>query len=173
MEAVKAIGLTLPHLALNLGNHIKCLCLLKKSSAVQNQDEKRRKEAEEFDVLYQSHWNMWVSAVCLRRMKLRALNKPVHLPLTSDLITLKQYLDSRIDNAVLDFQLSLQEWTAFAQVVICRLLIFNKRCVSEVEQLKYSDLTHSIDDETSDDLLQNMGVAEKALSKRMSVFSLK
>ena len=45
--------------------------------------------------------------------------------------------------------------------------------MSEVEQLKYSDLTHSIDDETSDDLLQNMGVAEKALSKRMSVFSLK
>ena len=88
VNVVKDVGLSSPNYALTLGNYLKQLCLLKKSLALQTEDQVRRKEAEDFDILFQAHWNKYVSAVCLRRLKLRSLNKTIELPLTSDLLKL-------------------------------------------------------------------------------------
>ncbi|GFS23502.1 hypothetical protein ElyMa_006978800 [Elysia marginata] len=70
VNIVQDMGLHSPNLAFTLDHYIKQICQLKKSVALQIQDGEKRKEAEDFDLLYQAHWNSYVSAVSLRRQKL-------------------------------------------------------------------------------------------------------
>ena len=173
VNCVKDVGLSLPNYALTLGNYLKQLCLLKKSLALQVEDQVRRKEAEDFDILFQAHWNEYVSAVCLRRLKLRSLNKAIELPLTSDLIKLKDFLDQKIEMFLRTCKLSIEDWISAAQAVMCRLILFNKRRVSEVEELKVKDLTDSVKSSDSEDILAQMDFTERALAKRMKVIEVR
>ena len=80
VNTVKDMGLHFPNLALNLGHYINQIYQLKKSVALQIEDEFKRKEAEDFEMLYQTHWNNYVSAVSPQKQKLRSLNKSLQLP---------------------------------------------------------------------------------------------
>ena len=53
-------------------------------------------EATDFKPLFEAHWTAKVSSVANFRMKLRAINKPVITPATSDLITLKSFLEQEV-----------------------------------------------------------------------------
>ena len=94
VRTVKEIGQLTPNLALSLGHYIKQICMLKQSLAIQNEDDKSKIEAEKFDLLFGAHWNSYVSAVTLRRLKLRTLNKTIELPKKDDMVKLKEFLDS-------------------------------------------------------------------------------
>ena len=77
------------------------------------------------------------------RLKLQSLNLPIQLLLTEDLVKLKNYLDDKIDEFLSVVKPTNQQWTEAAQVLLVRLVIFNKRIISEVEELKVSDITET------------------------------
>ncbi|RUS79500.1 hypothetical protein EGW08_012732 [Elysia chlorotica] len=173
VNTVKDMGMHSPNLALTLGHYIKQICQLKKSVALQTEGELKRKEADDFDLLYQAHWNNYVSAVSLRRQKLRSLNKTLELPLTSDLVKLKDFLDSKIESFLSKFHHSYQEWIDAAQALMVRLILFNKRRVSEVEELKSADVIDNQNSSDSQDIIDQMDVTERALAKRMKVIEVR
>ena len=123
VSTVKDLGIQYPNLALTLGHYIKQICQIKQSLALQCEDEQAKKEANDFDLLLGAHWNNYVSAVTLRRLKLRQLNKSMELPKTSDMVTLKEFLDSEISNSLTKQKLSPRLWTETAQALIVRILL--------------------------------------------------
>ena len=116
VKVVKNIGITQPNMALTLGHYLKQLCLLKKSLAYDSEtvNEKMMKEAEAFDTRYVAHWNNYVSAACLRRLKLNSLNKATHLPLTEDLVIFKDFLDDEIEAFLKIQRPTRKEWVSVA-----------------------------------------------------------
>ena len=173
VKTVKKMGLSSPQLALTMGHYLKCLSQLKKSLAMRNQDTILKTEAEEFDIDYNAHWNNYVSAAALRRQKLLSLNKPIELPLTSDLVALKEFLDERIDAFLSKEKPTFHQRTAAAQALLVRLIILNKRRIAEVEELKITDVTQSQRSEDQDDVMNHLNISEQTLAKRMSVIEVR
>jgi hypothetical protein len=89
-----------PHLAITLGHYIKHISLLKGSLGIQEENEEFVKEARYFSEFYQAHWNNRASSVAKRRQKLRHINKPSKIPLSSDLIKMKQWMESELNEAI-------------------------------------------------------------------------
>lgn len=174
VKVVKTIGLAQPNMSLTLGHYLKQISQLKKSLALQCKplNKEMKEEAESFDTVYGAHWNNYVSAACLRRLKLLSLNKATQLPLTADLVKFKDFLDDEIEAFLKKSKPTRKEWVTSAQAVLARLVIFNKRRISEVEELKADELVEC-DDAGSDEIISSLDVTEKALAKRMKVIEVR
>ena len=174
VKVVKTIGLTQPNMSLTLGHYLKQICQLKKSLALQCKpvNTEMKEEAESFDTVFGAHWNNYVSAACLRRLKLLSLNKTTQLPLTEDLVKFKDFLDDEIEAFLQTAQPTRREWITSAQALLARLVIFNKRRISEVEELKANELVES-EQAGSDEIISYLDVTEKALANRMKVIEVR
>ena len=167
VNTVRDMGKDSPNLALTLGHYIKQICQLKQSLAIQSEAKKDQEDAAAFNVLLSAHWNSYVAAVSLRRLKLRTLNKSIELPKTSDMVKLKDYLDSEMERSLKKNKFSGCEWTEAAQALMVRILLFNKRRVSEVGEIKISDIEQAQNCSDNEQIMDQMDIAEKALASRM------
>ena len=169
VNTVREMGKESPQLALTLGHYVKQIIELKHSLGLRTSDTKMQSDAAAFSVLFSAHWNSYVAAVTLRRMKLRTLNKTIELPKTEDMVKLKEYLDLKIENSLQQNQISAIDWTDTSQAIMVRILLFNKRRVSEVGEMKVSDIAEAKTAACSDndELVSQMDIAEKALANRM------
>ena len=174
VKVVKSIGLLQPNTALTLGHYLKQVSQLKKSMSLQciPADKEMKENTEAFETLYGAHWNNYVSSACLRRLKLQSLNKATQLPLTSDLVKFKDFLDDEIETLLEISKPTRKEWIAGAQSLLARLVIFNKRRISEVEELKANEIVE-VEQAGSDEIISNLDVTERALAKRMKVIEVR
>ena len=173
VKTVNEMGRVTPNLALTLGHYIKQICQLKRSLALQSENETVKKESDNFDLLIGAHWNNYVSAVTLRRLKLRTLNKTIELPKKDDMVKLKDFLDLEISESLKRQKPNLQQWSEACQSLMVRILLFNKRRVAEVEELKVADILQIQNNKDNEEILSQMDITEKALAKRMSVVEVR
>ena len=131
-----------------------------------------REDAEAFDTVFGAHWNNYVSAAYLRRLKLLSLNKMTQFPLTADLVKFKDFLYDEIETFLKTSKPTRKQWVTSAQALLARIVIFNKRRISEVEELKASEIVEC-EDGGSDELISNLDVTEEALAKRMKVIEVR
>ena len=171
-ETVREIGKELANLALSLGHYIKQVCVLKQSLAIQHGDSEGKYAAEQFNILLGAHWNNQVSAVSLRRLKLKTMNKSIELPKKDDMVTLKNFLDTQMAKSLLYSRPNVDQWREACQTLMVRILLFNKRRVSEVEEMKISDIENMNNTEGEDALL-DMDIADKTLAARMNVVEVR
>ena len=82
-----------------------------------------------------------VFPVMNHQIKLRALNKPIVTPATANLITLKAFLERELKAATQYSNPSCEEWKVVAQMVMVRAVLFNKRRISEVDELLILDFS--------------------------------
>ena len=165
VNIVKEMGKGSPNLSFTLGHYIKQICQIKQSLALQTENKEAKIQAKEFSILFSAHWNNYVSAVSSRRLKLKTLNKTVELPKTKDMVQLKEFLDSEVTRCLTKTILSPQEWSETAQALMVRILLFNKRRVSEVEEMKVSDVLQLENCSDNQDILSQMDITEKNSSK--------
>lgn len=102
VDATKCLALECdsPQLALTLGHYIKHVALLKGSLGIQTESAQIVTEARDFKELYNAHWNNRVSSIAKRRQKLRHINKPGKVPLTSDLLKLKEWMEEELKKII-------------------------------------------------------------------------
>ena len=157
-----------PQLALVLSRYVKQCCLLKMSVGIKTGDEKMQKEAKDFDYLYQAHWNNSVSCVALRRQRLRKINKKPNTPSTADVVTLSTWLQKPIEKRLQRETFEQNEWREFAEIVLARILVFNRRRISEVEEMKWDDFNRrwTMEDGDNEDIINSLDLSEKTLAKR-------
>jgi hypothetical protein len=132
-----------PQLALVLGHYIRQTNLLKISMGVIQGSEQMQQEGRAFGDFFQAKWNNSVASVALKRQKIRQINQVQKLPTTTDSIRLKlvkEWMSSKIKCCMEKQQLTTEELKWMSQLVMTRIIIFNKRRVSEVEELKVSRL---------------------------------
>ena len=97
-------------------------------------------------------------------------NKQDFLPVTSNLLKVKDYCLSRTETLIVDLQKSVdkQHWRELAEVVITRLTIFNKRRGKEVSSIllkRYQDRA-DYGKALHDDVLESLSPLEKKLMER-------
>jgi hypothetical protein len=94
VEATKSLCLKTqsPQKTLVLGHYLKQIALLKNNLGIVEGSMSAQTELQNFQTLYQKHWNSWVSSVAKCRQRLKQLKKAPTLPLTEDLLILLSFL---------------------------------------------------------------------------------
>ena len=139
------------------------------SIGIQSEDpvksEQLKKEAGDFKLLYEAHWNSKISCVANRRKKLRQINKPNVLPLTRDMVVLRDFLLDQMKQLTTISNPTYKQWLLLAQILIVRMCMFNKRRIAEVDELKVSDYAQRPDD-ANEEILGILNVTERTLVER-------
>lgn len=77
-----------------MGHNLVKTAEIKRGNAIRMLDDVLKKESDDFLMLHSLDWTQMISAVALATLR---SNKPMTLPVTSDLVLLKTYLDSIIE----------------------------------------------------------------------------
>ena len=132
--AARILSKESPQAGLAVGHHIVKICGIKQVRGFTEDNETTRKEAENFLICYRSQWNAQVAAAARRKQRAEKINKNYILPSTSDLIKLRNFLVEKIEEKLVSGTADYQSWKELAATVMVRVVLFNKRRISEVEE---------------------------------------
>ena len=159
-----------PSLALTLGHNLVKVAELKRGIAIRSRDDVAKSESVNFLELHASDWTHSISSLALATLKTKKFNKPAALPVTSDLLVLKKYLDEQMVGLTKELSENANSalWKSLAEVTMTRITLFNKRRSNEVAKMlrtsyqKRSRWTANMNEE----ILNNLKPVEKVLLKR-------
>ena len=133
----KVVRMKKPGLALRLGHNLIKAAEIKCGMALRNDDNVSCEKVETFIKLYRREWNDLVSSVALATLKTNKFNKGQVIPLTDDLVKLKDHLSAKM--SILTRQVGIsptyQLWRELAEVTMVRILLLNKRRGAEASKL--------------------------------------
>lgn len=139
-------------------------------------DEVQLKEVERFLTLFKADWTDVMSCPALATFKTNTYNKPDELPSTEDLIKLKNYTEKRLIDLGKQLKINptYELWRSLSEVVLTRLLVFNKRRASEPAKLELLQFKNRPNwrNTSSKELIDNLQPLEKMLMKRMDLIQV-
>ena len=149
--------------------HLLGHCIMTKSGwAIRCSNSQMLKEANDFKILFDAEWGYVVNSAFRKKKHIRDLNKTVNIPETEDLVKLRRYLigemKEKTDLLRQDPNPSIFKW--LAKVTMCRLLLFNKRRVAEVENLTVENYINRPHWKDSEEFEKALTVAEKQFAMR-------
>ena len=161
---------------LKVGHSIRKCCIVAKCMAIKSGDEQRRTEADNFLALMDGEWNDMVSSSLLRELYDCKLNKDTVLPVTKDLVIFNNYLEEMLKKATQDMLANRCEENYFylAKVVLCKIVVFNKRRGGEVSRISVSDFVKrpKWSSQTNEDISKSFSRLEKKLSERLDMIKV-
>ena len=127
-----------PSLALKVGNHLKRCASILRGIALRKQDTGLKDDAEAFIDLMESEWGSKISSAALRNLSDKKFNKAPILPVTSDLLKLREYLLDEIPKSktFLRELPTLENWRNLAELTASRVILFNKCRGNEATKLE-------------------------------------
>ena len=159
-----------PSLCLSLGNNLIKVAQIKKGMALRLNDECMRRDAENFIDLMHGEWADRISSVALTSLRTQKFNKPSLLPVTSDLVMLKDYQQREIPKKVkeLEAMASYTIWKELAELTLSKIILFNKRRGSEAAKLLLQTFNNRPKWalHANEEILNGMNSVEKELLKR-------
>lgn len=165
-----------PSLALKLGHALKKCIYIVRGKALRSKDKAVLEDVEHFEKLMDAEWNTSISHHSIATLDERKYNKPDLLPITSDLQKLRQFIVSRISSLTVSLrtQPSLQKWRELVELVLVRLILFNKRRGGETAKILLESYEHRPDwsTTTSEDVIESLTAIEQHLFKRYVKFPL-
>ena len=121
-----------PSMAITLRHYIKHIALLKGALAIRYDSQSMKTEKKNFLELYSAHWKNQVASVANRRIRLRAMNRTTEIPRTEDLLNMKNSTSAEISSTIANFDGTYNMHKRLSQLVLVRLVLFNKRRIMEV-----------------------------------------
>ena len=161
---------TTPSLPLKIGYSVEKCYVLAKGIGIKTNNSELISDSENFLELYKLEWAPKISTVCLKTMDVNKFNKIMLLPLTEDIMKVRNYLKRKIPD--LTSQVAelptLENWRALAEAMGIRLTIFNRRRGNEAFQLlisRYNDKNKWKEAEM-DEIKKSLSPLEKRLMRR-------
>lgn len=159
-----------PSLALTLGHNLVKVAELKRGIAIRSTDDVAKNESVNFLQLHASDWTHLISSIALATLKTNKFNKPAALPVTSDLLILKNYLDEQMVSLTqqLSENANSTVWKSLAEATMTRITLFNKRRSNEVAKMlrtSYQKRTRWTTN-MNEEILGSLKPVEKVLLKR-------
>lgn len=157
----------------HIGNILSDVIVFKMGCALKTSEESMGKDATNFQILFKSEWGKRVNAVLAKRKTHLNIAKRNEIPITSDLVKLKEYLCARIHTLNEKLPVCVQGaakavvWGELSRAVLCRLVLFNKRRISEISEMtlaSYRDRPKWC--ENSEEMNSALSVLEKEMAKR-------
>jgi len=166
--------LMVPSLALKLGYALRKCCTLLVNKALREKDSELEYDAASFAHIYDSEWQSKVSSVALKTIAIDKRNKPDLLPLTADLVKIKQYLESVIaelsDN--LCAQPTAETYLNLVDCTLSRVILFNKRRGGEASRMTLNAYEHVHEAPSQsgiDDIGKTLSRTEQQLCHRLKI----
>ena len=127
----------IPSLALKLEHALKKCASLKHGLGLTARCKKDVTDAKEFGKLFGIYWGNSISSSALKCLGDSKFTKIVQLPLTEDLLKLRNYIKDNMTLLILklDAESHLDYWRELAELTVSRILIFNKRRSNEAAKL--------------------------------------
>lgn len=163
--------LTLARLIQNQLGHI---IQIKTGYALRQNDDVKCKEAADFKKLFDAEWSLHVTSVCTKKINALKMQQIPTLPLTEDLVKLKQFITSESSKYAkqLDKSHDSKDWTQLAKLVMVRLILLNKRRRAEVKELRVSSYMNRPDwhKERRGEMEMALSSADKLMADRLVHF---
>lgn len=126
---------------------------------------------ENFEKLMEAEWNYRISRHSMTTLNDRKHNQPDLLPVTSDLQKLKEYITLKIISLTSQLESTRPDertWRELSELVLNRLILFNKRRGGEAARLRVETYTDRPDwhKSTSQDVFGSLSGLEQQLFKR-------
>ena len=118
-----------PSLALKIGYGLDHLLMLLHGIGIGASKDEMVQASISMQKLYKHEWPVLISSASLRTLGDNAFTKKEIMPLTTDLLKVKDFCSKRTDElcSILKNKVSLEIWRELAETIITRLTIFNKR----------------------------------------------
>lgn len=161
-----------PSLALHVGHSLKKCVGIVRGKALREKDKGLLEDVEHFEKLMEAEWNYRISHHSLTTLNDRRHNQPDLLPITSDLQKLKEYITAKIISLTSQLQATsrpaLRTWRELSELVLNRLILFNKRRGGETARLRVETYTSRPDwhKSTNQDVVASLSDMEQQLFKR-------
>ena len=126
-----------PSVALKIGYSRKKCARIKKAPALQAEDKKVIGQCNRLIKLINSDWGNRVSQRALDTLRERKFNKPLLLLLAQDLVLVSHHVDTRLNElkSQLVVSVTTQLWSEFPKVILCKVVLFNRRRGGEAERM--------------------------------------
>ena len=120
------------------GQALKKCVILQRGVAVRKSDKEMLEDFQFFHELVLNEWAMKVSSIALRTLSDNKFNKVEIMLVTEDLLQLKKKLLEGIgrNTKALCKYPSLEIYRKLANLIVSRIVIFNKRRSNEAEKMK-------------------------------------
>ena len=159
-----------PSLALKIGHSLKRCAALLRGIALRKRERDLKETVDSFLELLEAEWSTKVSAAALRSLSDNQFYKTPILPLTEDLIKLREFLTREIPASTqrLLNQPTLQEWRSLAELTVGRIIIFNKRRGNEGSKVLITQFTErpKWTEVSMDEMSRSLQPLEMELCKR-------
>jgi len=171
--------LKVPSLALKLGYALRKCSTLLINKALREKSIEQERDAECFIRLYDSEWQSKVSSIALKTITIAKRNTPDLIPVTADLMKLKQYLQSAIAELTerLCAEPTVENYINLVECTLSRVILFNKRRGGEVARMTlsaYEKVCNQGDNMPSgiDDIGRTLSRTEQQLCNRLKVIEI-
>ena len=160
-----------PSLALHIGYALKKCVGIVRGKALREKDRGLLEDIEHFEKLMEAEWNYRISHHSMTTLNDRKHNQPDLLPVTSDLQKLKEYITLKIvylTSKLKSAKPDVRTWRELSELVLNRLILFNKRRGGEAARLRVETYVNRPDwhKSTSQDVLASLSGIEQQLFKR-------
>ena len=166
---------SIPSLALKLGHSLRKCAKICEGQAIECGDVDKQKRAKEFTKLMDINWTEEMSTHALRTLSDAKRNRPRILPLADDVHVISDFLCRKGRQAATQLTAEavspdtrLQYWANLRDIVLTRLILFNRRRQGEVSYLKLEEY-QKIEQGGKDGFIMNhLSPLEKQLCKYFS-----
>ena len=165
-----------PSLAIRLGHLLKKLVTVKQGSCLRQEQHDDLKKAETFKTLIEAEWTDEIASNCHNTLRRRKDNTIEVLPVTDDLLKLRDYHRKEIALCIesLKTKPSYCVWRRLAQLTMTRITIFNKRRGGEMSKLLLQAYTSRPDwkGQTNQEILRSLQPLERKLLDHMDLVQI-
>ncbi|KAI4795630.1 hypothetical protein KUCAC02_029766 [Chaenocephalus aceratus] len=159
-----------PSTAVKLGFSLKGAVEVLIGQTPKNEEDLGEKRAKTFFELLEKNWKNYVSVSAHQTIKEKSWNKQDDIPLTKNVMALRDHLRIVEDEAreKLSQQLSLPAYKQLNEAVLAQVIIFNKRREGEASRLTLDTYKKVNTTPINDDMYETLSPLEKELSKLLT-----
>eukprot|EP00112_Aurelia_sp_Birch-Aquarium-sp1_P004128 Seg1469.8 transcript_id=Seg1469.8/GoldUCD/mRNA.D3Y31 product="hypothetical protein" protein_id=Seg1469.8/GoldUCD/D3Y31 len=166
-----------PSLALQLGHNLRRSAAILRGIALRKRDTNLKGDVEAFLELINAEWENKISSAAMRTLADNQFRKTPILPVTSDLVKLREYLLSEVPKLTQMVRRSptLSTWRALAELTAARILLFNKRRGNEGTKLEIKQFQErpSWTEIGMEEMTRSLKPLELELCKRLDLVYIK
>ncbi|KAF5307229.1 hypothetical protein FQR65_LT18439 [Abscondita terminalis] len=176
LEKQKRNDFDTPSLALKIGHLLRKCVAIESGRALRKGDTTRHSELKNFMELMDLEWSVRISSKALVSMHKKKISSTQLLPLTSDLMKLNKYLNDKINllKVLILSNCNRKIWSDFASVVLCRVILFNKRRSGEAARMTMENfnLRPSWSQQCTEEFKNSLSPLETKLANELTVVNI-
>ncbi|KAI7789871.1 hypothetical protein IRJ41_021112, partial [Triplophysa rosa] len=159
-----------PSTAVKIGFCLKGAAEVLIGQTLINDDDLAERKAKKFYELLEKNWRNSVSITAHQSIQEKRWNKQDDIPLTKNVIVLRDHLRKVEDEAVrqLTQQMNLHAYKTLNETVLAQVIIFNKRREGEASRLTLDTYKQASTGTINEDIFGTLSPLEKELSKLLT-----